>query len=246
MLKTDSCNSSMLYSIADIKTKVPATGGMSSRCREYLVDGNDSEAEITIDASLYDYDYWEKMGLDHDGAAYMASARQFYYALLDFNGMMLHATATVIDGETYLFAGQSGIGKSTHAELLKKHHPEAQLINDDKPALRYVDGRWMVYGTPWSGKNGININAKYPLKAITLLTTRRDRNDIRPADSLMAAAGIISCSAGRGSRESMKKLATLVDRLMKDIPIYEMDSLADDAAGLMAYNTMKNEINNED
>lgn len=230
----------MLYLIADIKTKVPAVGGMSSRCRDYLVDGNDSEAEIIIDATLYDYDYWGKLGLDHNGAAYMASARQFYYALLDFNGLMLHASATVIDGETYLFAGQSGIGKSTHAELLIKHHPGAQLINDDKPALRCVDGRWMTYGTPWSGKNGININAKYPLKAITLLTTRRDRNQIRIADSLTALSGLIACSAGRGNKETMKKLASLIDRLMKDIPVYEMDSLANDEAAIMAYDAMKN------
>ena len=230
----------MLYRIADIKTNVPAAGGMSSRCVDYAVEGPDSEAEIVIDASLYHYDDWQKLGLSHDDAAYMDSGFQFYYALLDFDGMMLHASATVIDGETYLFAGQCGVGKSTHAELLKKHHPDAQLINDDKPALRLVGGEWMVYGTPWSGKNGININAGYPLKAICLLTARRDRNAIRMADPLTAAAGLISCSAGRENKETMKKLAVLIDRLMKVIPIYEMDSLADDEAAMMAYNVMKN------
>lgn len=236
----------MLYRIADIITSIPAVGGMSSRCGDYLINGNDSEAEIIIDASLYDYDYWKKFNASRKDAAYMESGFQFYRKLLDFDGMMLHASATVIDGETYLFAGQSGIGKSTHAELLKKHHPDAQLINDDKPAVRWVGGKWMIYGTPWSGKNGININAAYPLKAITLLTTRRDRNHIRTADPLMALSGLIACSAGRGSKETMKKLAALIDRLMKDIPIYEMDSLADDEAAIMAYNAMKNGIKNED
>ncbi len=213
---------------------------MSSRCGNYRIDGNDSEAEIVIDASLYHYDDWQKIGLSRDDAAYMESGFQFYKKLLDFNGMMLHASATVIDGETYLFAGQSGIGKSTHAELLMKLHPDARLINDDKPALRYIDGRWTVYGTPWSGKNGININAQYPLKAITLLTAGRDRNDIRISDPLAAISGLIACSAGRDGKETMQKLAALIDRLMKDIPIYEMDSLADDDAARMAYNAMKN------
>ena len=230
----------MLYLIADIKTSVPAAGGMSSRCGDYAIEGEYSEAEIMIDASLYNYEYWQNLGLSRDDAAYMDSGFQFYKKLPDFGGMMLHASATVIDGETYLFAGQSGIGKSTHAELLKKYHPGAQLINDDKPALRLVDGQWMVYGTPWSGKNGININAGYPLKAICLLTTRRDRNAIQMAAPLTAAAGLISCSAGRGNKETMKKLAVLIDRLMKAIPVYEMDSLADDEAAAMAYNTMKN------
>lgn len=230
----------MIYLISDIKTYVPATGNMPSRCADYLIEGSDSEAEIVIDEALYNYEYWLGLGASRDDAIYMESGFQFYRRLLDYAGMMLHASATVIDGEAYLFAGQSGIGKSTHAELLKKNYPSAILINDDKPALRYVDGRWMVYGTPWSGKNGININVSYPLKAICLLTTRRDRNDIRIADTLNAAAGLISCSAGRGSAENVKKLAALIDRLMKEITIYEMDSLADDESAKLAYNTMKN------
>lgn len=230
----------MIYLISDIKTYVPSTGDMPSRCRDYLIEGNDSEAEIVIDDAVYNYEYWLNLGASHDDAIYMESGFQFYRSLLDYDGMMLHASATVIDGEAYLFAGQSGIGKSTHADLLKKNYPSAMLINDDKPALRYVDGRWMVYGTPWSGKNGININASYPLKAICLLTVRRDRNDIRIADTLNAAAGLISCSAGRGNIENVKKLSALIDRLMKEITIYEMDSLADDESARLAYNTMRN------
>lgn len=232
----------MLYLIADIKTSVSATGGMDLRCQDYKIDGNDDEAKIVIDESKYNYDYWQNLDLSRDDAAYMDSGFQFYYRLLDFNGLMLHASATVIEGEAYLFAGQCGIGKSTHAELLKKHYPGAQFINDDKPALRLVDGQWMVYGTPWSGKNAININAKYPLKAVTLLTTSRDRNYIHKADPLTALSGLIACSVGRANKETMKKLSVLIDRLMKDIPVYEMDSLADDEAAIMAYNTMKNGI----
>lgn len=236
----------MLYLIADIKTEVPAAGGMASRCGSYRIEGNDSEAEIIIDASLYNYDYWKQYNATREEAAYMESGFQFYKKLLDFDGLMLHASATVIDGEAYLFAGQSGIGKSTHASLLKQLRPEALLINDDKPAIRLVDGRWMCYGTPWSGKNGININAGYPLKAITLLTTRRDRNNIKKAEPLTALSGLIACSAGRGNKETMIKLAALIDRLMKDIPVYEMDSLADEEAAVMALKAMRGAESSEE
>ena len=227
----------MLCLIADIKTSVPEAGGMSPRCRDYLIDGSDAEAEIVIDADKYRLDLWP--GMDDELSVYMESGWQFYTALLGFDGMMLHASATVIGGEVYLFAGQSGIGKSTHAELLKKLFPDALFINDDKPALRLVDGVWTVYGTPWSGKNFINLNAKYPLKAICLLTPRRDRNHICLADPYRAVAGLLSCTAGRGRKERALKLAPLIDRLLRDIPVYEMDSLADDAAARMAYNAMK-------
>ena len=228
----------MLYLIADIKTKVPEAGGMASRCRDYVIDAPDSEAEIVIDDSKYRAEKWSR--LDENGVAYMESALQFYLKLLDFDGMMLHASATVIDGEAYLFAGQSGIGKSTHAALLKDLFPGAMLINDDKPAVRCVGGKWIAYGTPWSGKHGININAGYPLKAVCLLSKRRDRNEIRRADSLTAVTSLIACSTGRSSRDYINKLAPLIDRLMKDIPVYEMDSLANGESAEMAYNAMKN------
>lgn len=213
---------------------------MELRCQDYRIDGSDGEAEIVIDETSYDYDYWQKRRLSRKGAAYMESGRQFYRSLLDFDGMMLHASATVINGETYLFSGHCGFGKSTHAELLKKNYPGAMLINDDKPALRCLDGRWMAYGTPWCGKNGININAGYPLKAICLLTERRDRNEIRAAEPLNVISRLIAYSTGRTSRETAHKLSANIDRLIRDIPVYEMDSLADDEAARMAYNTMKN------
>ena len=163
----------MLYRIAELNTLVPPTGGMAPLCEEYRIDADEAEADIVIDDAFYRYDRWP--GSSKELAAYMESALQFYIRLLDYGGLMLHASATVIDGEAYLFAGQSGIGKSTHARLLMERFPDAQLINDDKPALRCIDGRWYAYGTPWCGKNFINVNAKHPLKAICLLTARRDR-----------------------------------------------------------------------
>ena len=42
----------MLYSIADLITEIPATGGFSSRCEEYLYDGKNG-ADVIIRADLY-------------------------------------------------------------------------------------------------------------------------------------------------------------------------------------------------
>ena len=228
----------MLYRIAELKTLVPPTGNMAKRCEDYRIDGDDTEAQIIIDDTRYRYELMPR--LSEDLAAYMESGMQYYLKLLDFDGLMLHASATVIDGEAYLFAGQCGIGKSTHARLLMSRYPDAQLINDDKPALRCVGGTWYAYGTPWCGKNFINVNARYPLKAICLLTARRDRNDIRRAEPIKAVSGLISCSVGRGSRRNLLKLSPLLDRLIRDIPIYEMDSLANDETARLAVETMRN------
>ena len=228
----------MLCKIADLITSVPASGDLSSRCRGYLVDGQEIEAEIVIDEAKYRLERYPNASKEI--AIYLESGAQFYVRLLDYDGIMLHASATVIDGETYLFAGQCCIGKSTHARLLKELRPDALFLNDDKPALRCIDGTWFAYGTPWCGKDGINTNARFPVKAVCLLTTRRDRNDVRLADPFTAAAKLISCAVGRGSKANFQKLAPLLDRFMRDIPIYEMDSLADRAAAEMAFGAMKN------
>mgnify|MGYP003335436350 CR=1 FL=1 len=101
--------------------------------------------------------------------AYLLSGTLFYQQLLKFDGMMLHASAAKYDGRVYLFSGPCGIGKTTHTKLWEKYFPGAVVINDDKPALRREAGKWMVYGTPWCGKNGINSNASAPLAGICFL-----------------------------------------------------------------------------
>jgi hypothetical protein len=54
----------------------------------------------------------------------------------------LHGTATVIDGETVVFLGDCGTGKSTlAAALLARGLP---LLTDDVVALSRRDGRWFV------------------------------------------------------------------------------------------------------
>ena len=88
---------------------------------------------------------------------------------------MLHSSAVVVDGYAYLFSADSGVGKSTHTDLwLKLLGEKAFIVNDDKPAIRNIDGEWFVYGTPWCGKNNTNKNAKIKLGAIVFLERSED------------------------------------------------------------------------
>ena len=124
----------MLCKIADLLTEVPETGGIASRFEDYLVN-EQSVIDIQIREELYRLDWWPT--LNEEQAVYMESGNQFYRALLDFDGMMLHASAVAVDGKAYLFSGQSGIGKSTHTGLWKQTFgDQVKLFNDDKPALR--------------------------------------------------------------------------------------------------------------
>jgi hypothetical protein len=69
------------------------------------------------------------------------------YALLAFQagGLMIHAAGISKNGRTYLFAGQSGAGKSTVSGLSRN----ATVLNDDLVVVLREGDDWRVHGTPF-------------------------------------------------------------------------------------------------
>jgi len=69
----------------------------------------------------------------------------FAYLAFHRGGLLFHAAGILVDGEVFLFTGESGSGKSTVVSL----SPDRLALNDDLVALR-PDGRgWRAYGTPF-------------------------------------------------------------------------------------------------
>ena len=226
----------LLCRIADLNVSIPAAGGMSPRCREYLAE-NSEIPDILIHESEYRTDRWPKE--DYETACYMESARVFYGKLLQFNGFYLHASAVEYEGRAYLFSGPSTVGKSTHTGLWQTLlGAQAQVFNDDKPALRLVDGQWFAYGTPWCGKDGINQNKKVPLAGICFLKQAKE-NHIRRLSSADAVSCILWQTIHKLSRKTdMEALLGHIDQLVRIIPVYELECLPDTAAAQLSINTM--------
>jgi hypothetical protein len=66
-------------------------------------------------------------------------------------GVEIHGCALVDGaGRAYVFAGQSGAGKSTIARLWVDH-PGVRLLSDERVVLRTDRDPIAVYGTPWHG-----------------------------------------------------------------------------------------------
>ncbi|MGH7208368.1 MAG: hypothetical protein ACREIL_03180, partial [Nitrospiraceae bacterium] len=87
-------------------------------------------------------------------------------------GVEVHACGVVdSDGRGYLFAGQSGAGKTTMARLWQKAGGagEVMVLSDDRIVLRYEAGRFWMYGTPWHGEAELSSAARAPLNGIYLL-----------------------------------------------------------------------------
>lgn len=173
---------------------------------------------------------------DLDTAEYMGTGVYFAMALLEKQGTYLHASAVQLDGKAYLFSANSGTGKSTHTEKWCRLFG-ARYLNDDKPALRLVDGVWMAYGTPWSGKHDLSSPEGVPIGGIAFLK-RGEINVISPMPIQKAATKLIKQSQWRLKKEQMQTQLTLADHLLRNVPIWELTCRNDDEAAIVAYNAM--------
>lgn len=227
----------MRCKIADLITYVPETENLNFRCKDYRWDGNE-KADIEICEESYRLDKYD-LRLSKETVEYMESAYQFYMELVNFNGFYLHSSAVVKDGRAYLFSGPCRAGKSTHTKLWKETFgTEVHIINDDKPALRRVEGKWYAYGTPWCGKDGININEKAPLAGVCFLK-KASENKIRTLDKFEAMKKILGQTIHKfDKKHKLDKLLDSIDVFLREIPVYELENIPESSAAKLSYETM--------
>ena len=165
------------YKVANLVIRMSSFGRTVKQAEPYRCEP--AEPDIVITSN------WQELQknqphLSDEDCEYMCTGGNFYRQLLKYNGMLLHASAVVKDGYAYLFSAPCGTGKSTHTGLwLKTFGDDAYILNDDKPALRFEDGTWYAYGTPWSGKHDISTNVRVPVAGICFLH-RAKENTIVP------------------------------------------------------------------
>ena len=227
----------MICKIADLIAEIPTADGLAVRCQDYLWK-EETNPDIVVQEELYRKDRFAPC-ISTKTVAYMEAAFQFYRQLLGFGGFCLHASAVVRDGKAYLFSGRSGVGKSTHTRLwIDTFGGDTRVINDDKPALRCIDGVWYAYGTPWCGKDGINLNERAPLAGICFLK-QANQNRIRkiePSEAFQKFYG--QTIRHMDNAHELDALLRLMEDLLSKIPVYELENLPEPAAAMLSYETM--------
>ncbi len=147
--------------------------------------------------------------------------------------LMLHSSVIVKDGKGYLFQGKSGTGKSTHSRMWLEGISQTELLNDDNPVVRIVDGSVMVYGTPWSGKTPCYKNGSFPIGAMVRIV-QAPYNRIEQLSIIKSFASVLpSCSCIRWNKELIKCLHQNVEHLIKGTKCYKLEALPNiDAANV--------------
>lgn len=233
-----------IYDIADLKVAINNPfGRVEKQGKAYLSENQDpnQHIDITIDISeerlkqaMGEYD-----GMDKSDWYYMLTGADFYVGLLKYNGFLLHSSCVVVDNYAYAFSADSGTGKSTHTNLwMKKFKDKIYMLNDDKPAIREIDGKIYACGTPWSGKYDYSTPKIVPLAGICFLE-RSETNWIKEAETSFAIYSILSQSTRKLQPDQMEKLFDTLEKLFKKIKIYQFGCNISDEAVEVSYNAMK-------
>lgn len=232
--------------IAGLKVNIENDGRRTGKqARAYLADNQSDRQNIDITVNVSNERIKaavnEHPELSESDWEYLLTGSDFYTKLLKFDGIMLHSSCVVVDGFAYAFSADSGTGKSTHTQLWLKHFGDrAYILNDDKPAIRIIDGRVYACGTPWSGKHDYSAPKIVPLAGICFLE-RSEANQIRKAETVDAVYKIFAQTVRRLGPEAMEKLFDVLEKIFSMVNLWTLRCNISDEAVITSYNAMKPE-----
>lgn len=229
----------MKLKVADLVVEIEVEGDLLlSRVEPYVCDDNE-KADIIFNVSKQYYidRREEHKNLSLAETEYLWSGSFFYEQLAEYDGLMLHASCVEYEGKAYLFSARSGTGKSTHTHLWLKHLPGSRIINDDKPAIRIVNGEFYAYGTPWSGKTNESVNTGVPIAGIAFLS--RGENSIKRIPGIKALKPFMDQTVRPFDKKLMGKMLETLNMVLTQVPIYELTCDMSEDAVKTAFNGMK-------
>jgi hypothetical protein len=142
-------------------------------------------------------------------------------------GVEIHGCGAVVDGSSgYLFAGQSGAGKTTLARICLGE-PGAVVLSDDRVILRdEADGLWM-YGTPWHGDEPLASPQRARLAAIFFLH-QHHRQEIAAVARPDSVARLFAASFPLFyDASALDFTLAFLERVAAGVPCYELGFMPD-------------------
>lgn len=163
----------------------------------------------------------------------------FAFSTANLDTLMLHASVIKNGDNGYAFLGTSGTGKSTHSRLWLENIEGSELLNDDNPVVRIVNGEAKVFGTPWSGKTPCYRNEEALLKGLVKLH-QAPSNKIEKMTILQSYAALLpSCSSLRWEDGIASGIHQTVEKVITAVGSYRLFCLPDKDAAELCANTVK-------
>lgn len=214
-----------IYKIAELNIGVE---NHSDFTKEYMKDYlfNECEPDFVVTVTKEMTDYEKEIAIEVVPEPYYeltAILRFICHTIVEkYNAFFLHCSCLEYEGEAIVFTAKSGTGKSTHSSLWRKYlGDKVTMINDDKPIVRFLDGRFYIYGTPWNGKHSLSNNIKAPIKAIYYLHQAKE-NKVQRCDSLSAISKLLSQTVLPDNKVVMNNLLDMLEQLLSTTPMFDL------------------------
>jgi hypothetical protein len=239
--------------IAGLVTQVqPLFGSTREYCRAYLTDGVPvCFVDVTPQDLVHTQAMLEKEAIEEGirvrkfPEPFLERAtiqRKIAAFLLKQDTILLHGSTVGLDGQAYLFTAPCGTGKSTHTRFWRETFGDrAVMINDDKPFLKITSSGVVAYGSPWSGKHGLDTNISLPLKGICFLR-RGSVNSIRQVNPEGLIDVLLQQTFMPEDAADQEKAVALVNSLAQTVPLWDMECTKDVGAALISYQAMSGAV----
>lgn len=149
--------------------------------------------------------------------------------------LLIHASLVRHRGYGYAFIAKSGTGKSTQVSNWLRYIPDCDLMNDDNPIIRIINGEAFVYGSPWSGKTPCYRNVRARLGAITRIE-RSSENYVERLKPIEAFASLLpSCSSMKWDSGIFNDICDSVTKLVESVNIFTLHCLPDKESAIVCH-----------
>ena len=176
-----------------------------------------------------------------DEAEHIYLATEFFAKILKFNAIMLHSSAVKYGGKCYLFSADCGVGKSTHTSLWEEvYGDKVEIINDDKPIIRLVNNKLMVYGSPFAGGTMKFKDDSGELEAIVFLVRSED-NSIEELSKQKAFKFLFKETMRRIGKKQMNNSLNMIDKILENCRFYILRCNMDKSSAILSHDTIVKE-----
>lgn len=235
-----------LYSIAGFVVQLDNRYDyLAKQCKEYEYLGN-APVDFTVSVTPEDIQKEQNIASAvHYPEGYLESVcayRNLCSALPARDAMLLHGSVISYLGRGIGFVARSGVGKTTHTLLWQQVYGDRiQIINGDKPILRFIEEIPYAYGTPWAGKENLQTNERVPLTDICLIERSPENSAFRidPAEGLDALMQQVLVPA---DPEMAVKTLELLDCLLSRCKLWVIRCNISEEAAIVSHDAIIGEI----
>lgn len=222
--------------IANIVFEINAFNETTKKyCVKFLSEDRPNYVIAMTEQDLIDESTNSENGKVYVNEEISALYRKIADILVEGNIVVFHGSSFMVNGGGFIVTARSGVGKSTHVNLLKELlGNELVYINDDKPLVEVKD-EITIFSNPWNGKERRGNNVSAPLRSIIFLSRGIDNTYHKIANKQEIYIKLISQIYLPKEKVKREKALKIADNLLKNISFYEINVNKDISAAKMTY-----------